>query len=131
MNKVIMAVSAIFIAASVTMGQEKINGDKKPGMGLNALLVGVNKDRVNSFKSILEANKIKVTTAEFEGLNKELAKKFDVVILDPETGSTNSHGQSKSRGIKVTEDLGKPVLAIGAPGSTALIPLKLKFGNNG
>jgi len=104
--------------------------DSKPAE-LKILVAAVNSKRGDAFEALLKKHGLKTGSIALKDLTKEKAAGFDVVLADPEVGEANAHGQSASRSERIPGDLGKPVMAIGAPGSYALIPLQLKFGNNG
>ena len=104
--------------------------EEKPAP-LKVLVVARNKERGDGFEALIKGDGMVAGRLDWADLSKEKVRDFDVVLLDPEAGKTNQYGQSE-RGFKpVSEDLGKPVLAVGAPGSYALIALNLQFGNNG
>ena len=104
---------------------------KKASNPLKVIIVSANEDRSTKFCDFLTENGFKTETLDHEKLSKENVKNCDVVLIDPASGNVNDNGQSGKVEFSVKEDLGKPIVAIGAAGSCSLIPLKIKFGNNG
>jgi hypothetical protein len=98
---------------------------------LRVVVASTSDKRGGAFESFLKAAGHKPIRVAIDGLSKEKVQDCDVVLLDPEPGEANKFGQSARVRDIVKEDWGRPVMAVGAPGSYALIPLQLKFGNNG
>ncbi len=104
-------------------------GKEKP---LKVLIAEICPDRGKAFEDLLRAEGMETERLPWAALSKEKARGFDVALLDPFGGETSAHGQSAgTRAKPLAEPLGVPTVAVGAPGSSAMIPFLLYFGNNG
>lgn len=126
----LILVLGLFISAQPDR-KEKTTQDGQKLAELNICFVSASDNRKKDFEEFFTENKIKFKSLSFDELSNDAVKDFDLVMLDPANGKVNKYGQTDSRDTKIPENLKKPVIAIGAAGSYALIPSKLKFGNNG